>query len=120
MSMDDLEVWFDKGVTDGLPVVPPTRERVERHLFETVRVPYRTLLPDAESGEGTNLRFTKGRLPGPEGLIPKFPSVEEIHVVVGRRHGRSLLHGGRGLARDQERLHPDSRTGREHSLTGAG
>jgi hypothetical protein len=35
MSMDDLEVWFDKGVTDGLPVVPPTRERVERMLAGT-------------------------------------------------------------------------------------
>ena len=22
--MDEFEIWFDKGVTDGLPVVPPT------------------------------------------------------------------------------------------------
>ncbi|HXH82828.1 MAG TPA: hypothetical protein VNN07_07870 [Candidatus Tectomicrobia bacterium] len=29
---DDLEIWFERGVTDGLPVVPPTRERVERML----------------------------------------------------------------------------------------
>jgi hypothetical protein len=35
--MDDFEVWFDKGVTDGLPVVPPTRERVERMLVTTRR-----------------------------------------------------------------------------------
>src|SRR3989442_3819364 len=28
----DFEAWFDKGVTDGLPVVPPTRERVETML----------------------------------------------------------------------------------------
>ena len=35
--MDDLEVWFDKGVTDGLPVVPPSRERVERMLVGTAR-----------------------------------------------------------------------------------
>ena len=34
---DDFEVWFDKGVTDGLPVVPPTRERVERMLGGTRR-----------------------------------------------------------------------------------
>ena len=35
--MDDLEVWFDKGVTDGLPVIPPSRERVERMLGGTTR-----------------------------------------------------------------------------------
>src|SRR3989442_1595577 len=36
---DDLEIWFDRGVTDGLPVVPPTRERVERTLSATRRKP---------------------------------------------------------------------------------
>ena len=34
---DEFEVWFDKGVTDGLPVVPPTRERFERMLAGTGR-----------------------------------------------------------------------------------
>src|SRR5712692_8256910 len=34
---DDIEAWFDRGVTDGLPVVPPTRERVERMLAATGR-----------------------------------------------------------------------------------
>jgi hypothetical protein len=29
---DDLEAWFERGVTDGLPVVPPSRERVEAML----------------------------------------------------------------------------------------
>jgi hypothetical protein len=29
---DDLEIWFEKGVTDGLPVIPPTRARVDRML----------------------------------------------------------------------------------------
>jgi hypothetical protein len=29
---DEIERWFERGVTDGLPVVPPTRERVERML----------------------------------------------------------------------------------------
>jgi hypothetical protein len=28
--VDELEAWFERGVTDGLPVIPPTRERVER------------------------------------------------------------------------------------------
>src|SRR5206468_10742784 len=35
MMTDDIEIWFDRGVTDGLPVVPPTRERVERMLAAT-------------------------------------------------------------------------------------
>jgi hypothetical protein len=30
MTADEFELFFDKGVTDGLPVVPPTRERVAR------------------------------------------------------------------------------------------
>ena len=37
---DDIyEFLFDQRVTDGLPVVPPTRERVERMLATTVRLP---------------------------------------------------------------------------------
>ena len=36
---EDLEIWFEKGVTDGLPVVPPTRERVDRMLAGTSRAP---------------------------------------------------------------------------------
>jgi hypothetical protein len=34
---DEMEIWFERGVTDGLPVVPPTRERVERVLQATSR-----------------------------------------------------------------------------------
>ena len=34
---DDPEHWFERGVTDGLPVVPPTRERVDRMLGATTR-----------------------------------------------------------------------------------
>jgi len=59
-----------------------TRADLARHLFETVRVPYRTLLPDEDHGEGTNLRFSKGTDATPDELIPKFPSVAEIHIVV--------------------------------------
>ncbi len=29
---DPIEMLFERGATDGLPVVPPTRERVERML----------------------------------------------------------------------------------------
>jgi hypothetical protein len=37
---DDPEHWFERGVTDGLPVVPPTRARVERMLEATTRDPH--------------------------------------------------------------------------------
>jgi len=60
-----------------------SKEDLKRHLFETVRRPYRTLLPDEDHGEGTNLRFgTTESRPGPETMISKFPSTDEIHVVV--------------------------------------
>ena len=29
---DPIETLYERGVTDGLPVVPPTRQRVERML----------------------------------------------------------------------------------------
>lgn len=54
---------------------------LRRHLFERVRRPYRELQPDADHGEGTNLRYLPSP-PGAEALIPKFPSPEEIHVMV--------------------------------------
>ena len=34
---DDVEVWFERGVTDGLPVVPPSRTRVDAMLATTRR-----------------------------------------------------------------------------------
>jgi hypothetical protein len=34
---DDLEAWFERGVTDGLPVVPPSRARVDAMLTATRR-----------------------------------------------------------------------------------
>ena len=44
---DDVEVvselFHERGYTDGLPVVPPTRERVERMLGGTVRDPQESL-----------------------------------------------------------------------------
>lgn len=59
-----------------------SKDDLKRHLQETVRVPYGTLLPDDDNGEGTNLRFTRGREPAPDTLVSKFPSVAELHVVV--------------------------------------
>ncbi len=57
-----------------------SRADLARHLWETIRRPYRELVPDAEHGEGSNLQF--GRAPDPGAMISKFPSPEEIHVVV--------------------------------------
>jgi hypothetical protein len=37
VATDEFEMWFDKGVTDRLPVVPPIRERVEGMLDGTRR-----------------------------------------------------------------------------------
>ena len=36
---DDMEMMFNRGWTDGLPVVPPTEERVMRMLTGTTRAP---------------------------------------------------------------------------------
>ena len=36
---DEMELMFDRGFTDGLPVVPPTEERVLRMLTGTRRAP---------------------------------------------------------------------------------
>lgn len=59
-----------------------SKDDLKRRLHETVRVPYRTLLPDGDNGEGTNLRFGKGPKPQPDELISKFPSPAELHVMV--------------------------------------
>jgi len=59
-----------------------SKEDLVRHIFEAVRVPYGRLKPDENNGEGTNLRFVKGTEPAPDQPIPKFPSPEELHVVV--------------------------------------
>ena len=61
-------------VVEGRPQASPVRDGAPT-------VP--TLLPDADHGEGTNLRFSKSETPRePDALISKFPSTEEIHVVV--------------------------------------
>jgi hypothetical protein len=60
------------------------RRRAARHLG--ARQPNRTcraLLPDASHGEGTNLRYGKEALDRElDAMISKFPSTEELHVVV--------------------------------------
>jgi hypothetical protein len=58
-----------------------SRDDVARYLYEKIRVPYRDLVPDPEHGEGSNLRFLRTP-PRPADLIPKFPSIEDIHVLV--------------------------------------
>lgn len=58
-----------------------SRADLARHLHETIRRPYSELLPDDDHGEGTNLRFGQTP-PAPGAAVPKFPSLEELHVVV--------------------------------------
>ena len=58
-----------------------TKTDLRRHLHERIRRPYRELLPDEEHGEGTNLRYS-GTAPSADTPVPKFPSPDEIHVVV--------------------------------------
>ena len=58
-----------------------TREHLARHLYERIRVPFNTLTPTDDHGEGSNLRFSRTG-PSPETLVPKFPSIEEIHIMV--------------------------------------
>jgi hypothetical protein len=58
-----------------------TREQLARHLWEAVRVPYSSLLPDENHGEGTNLRYGQTP-PALDAPVSKFPSPEELHVVV--------------------------------------
>jgi len=58
-----------------------TKDDLKRHLHEHVRRPYRELLPSEDHGEGTNLRYGRDT-PSPDTPVPKFRSVEEIHVVV--------------------------------------
>jgi hypothetical protein len=62
-----------------------------RHLHEAVRRPYRELVPDETHGEGTILQYAKTP-PDPAAMIPKFPSPDEIHVVVaGGTAGRCSM-----------------------------
>jgi len=55
----------------------------KRQLYETVRRPVPNVLPDTDHGKGTNLRFgTRENRRDSDVMISKFPSIEEIRVVV--------------------------------------
>ena len=58
-----------------------SREDVARHLHEAVRLPFAALTPSDDHGEGSNLRFSRNA-PSPATLVSKFPSVDEIHIMV--------------------------------------
>jgi len=76
-----------------------------RHLHETVRRPYRELLPGEIHGEGTNLQFAKAP-PATDAMVSKFPSRTKS-MSSWRRHRRTLLDGDSRLAGDPGRLAPD-------------
>ena len=58
-----------------------SREDLARHLHESVRLPFRALTPSDDHGEGSNLRFSRSA-PAPDTLVSKFPSLDEIHIMV--------------------------------------
>jgi hypothetical protein len=73
-----IRCWSWARNTLGRSPTADRRRTISRHLYETVRRPYRTRLPDADHGEGTNLRFGKGETRRePDAMISKFPSAEE-------------------------------------------
>src|SRR5712691_9620644 len=57
-----------------------SKRDVKRSLFDTVRRPARELVPGPDGAESGRLRDPAGS--DPNALIPKFPSVEEIMVIV--------------------------------------
>lgn len=57
------------------------KSEVRQHLFETIRRPYRELAPGPDGAEGSRLRFDHGAHE-PDERVPKFPSPEEIMLVV--------------------------------------
>ena len=49
---DPVELLYERGVTDGLPVVPPTEDRVTRMLAATKRDPRKSLAKSAQTTAG--------------------------------------------------------------------
>ena len=77
-----LYFWLNQRA--GSPVKPENYEGIRLYWTPRdgyFRVPYGTLLPDDTHGEGTNLRFGKTP-PPPETPIAKFPSLDELHILV--------------------------------------
>jgi hypothetical protein len=65
------------------------------------------LLPDADHGEAPISGSARGETRrDPDAMISKFPPIEEIHVMVGRRNGRPFLCGDPRMARHQEWVAP--------------
>src|SRR5260370_203701 len=57
-----------------------SKRDVKRSLFDTIRRPARELVPGPDGAESGRLRDPAGS--DPNALIPKFPSGEEIMVIV--------------------------------------
>ncbi len=72
---------LERGLAPGTADDGWTKADLRRFLHETIRRPYGELVPDETHGEGTNLRFARTP-PAPDTLVSKFPSPDEVHVVV--------------------------------------
>ena len=117
---DEMEIWFDRGVTDGLPVVPPTRERVERMLQATSRARealvqlgdvraaslYRTapIGPVQPSFVNTAIRLEIADATPAELLA----TIRELERMLGRERSAEIRWGPRTIDR-----HHDTETGCE-------
>ncbi len=58
-----------------------SKQDIKQFLFDTIRRPYRELMPGPDGAEGTRLRFDTSAH-APDDLVPKFPSPEEIMIMV--------------------------------------
>lgn len=73
-----IESLFDRGVTDGLPVVPPSRRLVERAVAASGR-DFGELVALGPPDYGRRLCPAQ---PHARGRIPKFRAPEHIKVMV--------------------------------------
>ena len=89
---DEFEVWFEKGVTDGLPVVPPTRERVERMLAGTGDAPHG--ISDHSSRTARELGGSVGWSMAGLWNSKHFPLYSPTMLVVGPEHARTFAADG--------------------------
>lgn len=90
-SIDPIEACYQNGWTDGLPVVPPTPERVERMLSGTKRPPDELIAPlPPKWGKATIERIAINAVMA--GCLPEYLPVV-IAAVEAMTDERFNLHG---------------------------
>jgi hypothetical protein len=111
-DLDAIEFYFERGLTDGLPVVPPTEERVQRMLAATSRPAHEVIaLIPPNFGEATVEKIAVNAVMAgckPEYLSVLFAGVEamcdervSLHGVQGTTHTATPLFIVNGPIRKQ-------------------